>query len=421
MNWIDIRREALFLISKKSIVALLIIATLLSIFSVWTGSVEIAQQRATIQRLIDADELDRKAVTEQYHDYGYIAYYTFHLTYAPPSPLAFAALGVRDVYPWKHRIRMLALEGQIHESDTQNPELALAGKIDFTFVVAVFSPLLLLLLLHDMRASERAASRYDFLMVTRRHRYNLWPLRAGITVALLWLALIIPFIAGALFNGVTVGLIILVSLTVAAYLSGWAVLCYWVSRIHASAPVLASLILGAWLLTTFIIPSAGNVIIDKYYNGPHGGAVLMTQREAVNDAWDLPHETTMAAFLENHPQWAGKTDTNSLFEWKWYYAFQQVGDEKVQPLAEAYQQTAKDRYETAGWVALLSPATLLQRQLTQWADTDATAAWQYNDKVRSFHAELRHFYYPLLFNDKDFEKAALQKRPEFDTVKKSDE
>ncbi|QCZ92513.1 DUF3526 domain-containing protein [Salinimonas iocasae] len=420
MSWADIRREVLFLIRRKSVVALLVIATLLSVFAVWTGSVEVAQQRATIERLIEADKLDRSAVSKQYNDYGYIAYYTFHLTYAPPSPLAFAALGVRDVYPWKHRIRMLALEGQIHESDTQNPELALAGKIDFTFVVAVFAPLLLLLLLHDLRASERAAGRYAFLMVTRKHRYNLWPLRTGIMVALLWLALVLPFIVGAVVNGVSAGLTLLVAVVVAAYLLGWAALCYWISRVNATAPVLASCILGVWLLTSFIIPSAGNVFIKDYYHGPQGGAVLMTQREAVNAAWDLPHETTMTAFLKNHPEWTGKTETSSLFEWKWYYAFQQVGDEKALPLAQAYQQTAQDRYQAAGWVALLSPATLLQRQLTRWAETDATAAWQYNDRVRAFHAELRHFYYPLLFGNADYDEAALKKRPEFDLDKKAD-
>jgi ABC-2 type transport system permease protein len=30
----------------------------------------------------------------------------------------------------------------------------------------------------------------------------------------------------------------------------------------------------------------------------------MTQREAVNDAWDLPKAATMDAFVERHPQWA---------------------------------------------------------------------------------------------------------------------
>ncbi|NVK56786.1 MAG: DUF3526 domain-containing protein [Alteromonadaceae bacterium] len=417
MSWLDIRREAGFVLRKKSVVIILLAALLLSVFSVWTGSVEVAQQRATIERLLEGDKIDRDEATSKHDNYGYIAYYTFHLTYAPPSPLSFAALGVRDVYPWKHRVRMLALEGQIHESDTQNPELAMAGRIDFAFVIAVFAPLLLILLLHDMRASERAAGRHDFLIVTASTRHSLWPLRAGVTIVALWSALIIPFIAGALINGVSVNLIVLIGLTVAAYLLGWALLCYWVARLVFPAPVLASFLLGGWLLTSFIVPAVGNIVIEEVYHGPQGGDILMTQREAVNDAWDLPHKTTMDAFVASHPEWQGKTQTENLFEWKWYYAFQQVGDEKALPLAQAYQQTAEERYHAAGWVSLLSPATLLQRTFTHWANTDAPAAWAYERSVRDFHAQLREFYYPLLFNSTEFDRESLVNRPTFQPEK----
>lgn len=421
MRGADIRREALFLVRRKSVTLLLLAGFALAMFSVWTGSVEVAQQHATIDRLLEGDRIDRQEVTQKHSDYGYLAYYTFHLTYAPPSPLAFAALGVRDVYPWKHRIRMLALEGQIHESDTQNPELALAGRIDFTFVIAVFAPLLLILLLHDLRASERAAGRYDFLVVTVKRKFSLWPLRAALLVLSLWLVLILPFIGGAIFNNVPVLQMAAVGACVLLYLLFWAGLCYGVSAWRFAAPVLASFLLGGWLLTTFIIPAVGDVVIEEAYHGPAGGDILMTQREAVNDAWDLPHSETMEAFVASHPKWEGKTQTDSLFEWKWYYAFQQVGDEKARPLSTAYQQTAEKRYEAAGWVALLSPATLFKRHLTHLAETDAKAAWQYERDVRAFHAELRQFYYPLLFNDAVYDEAALATRPTFNPKRNADE
>ncbi|MCS4306319.1 ABC-2 type transport system permease protein [Rheinheimera pacifica] len=413
MSWLDICRETRFVLRKKSVALVLLVGFLLSLFSVWTGSVEVAQQHATLERIEQADKLDQADVTRRYDDYGSIAYYNFHLTYEPPSSLAFAALGVRDVYPWKHRIRMLAIEGQIHESDTQNPELALFGRIDFSFVIAVIAPLLLILLLHDLRASERAAGRLDFLSITARTAYSLWPLRATIVVLTLWLAFILPFIGGAIFNGVGAGLTLSVIAIVLLYILLWALLCYWVARFTFPAPVLASFLMGFWLLTTFVIPAVANVVIDKAIHGPQGGDILMTQREAVNDAWDIPIDTTMNAFVASHPEWAGKAQVNSLFEWKWYYAFQQLGDEAARPLAQAYQQTAEDKYRAAGRVAWLSPATLLQRALTGLAQTDAKAAWRYEQKVRQFHAQLRHFYYPLLFSSDAYNAEALDARPVF--------
>jgi ABC-2 type transport system permease protein len=90
-----------------------------------------------------------------------------------------------------------------------------------------------------------------------------------------------------------------------------------------------------------------------------------------------------------------------------------VGDEKARPLSRAYQQIAEQRYEAAGWVALLSPATLFKRTLTRWADTDAKAAWQYERDIRTFHAELREFYYPFLFNGTEYKEGSLAQRPAF--------
>ena len=58
----------------------------------------------------------------------------------------------------------------------------------------------------------------------------------------------------------------------------------------------------------------------------------MLQRESVNDAWDLPKEETMQVFLERHPEWADHAKIERPFEWKWYYAFQQVGDLKTEKI-----------------------------------------------------------------------------------------
>ena len=57
------------------------------------------------------------------------------------------------------------------------------------------------------------------------------------------------------------------------------------------------------------------------------------QREAVNDAWDLPKSSTMEQFYESQPEWSDSSPLGDDFHWKWYYAFQQVGDETAADLA----------------------------------------------------------------------------------------
>ena len=101
------------------------------------------------------------------------------------------------------------------------------------------------------------------------------------------------------------------------------------------------------------------------------------------------------------------------FEWKWYFAFQQVGDQKAQALSEAYTTGRLKRDQLAGWLAVLAPPVLLERALQALARSDLRSALAYEAKVRAFHAKLREFYYPKLFRDERFEPAALEALPVF--------
>jgi ABC-2 type transport system permease protein len=130
---------------------------------------------------------------------------------------------------------------------------------------------------------------------------------------------------------------------------------------------------------------------------------MLVQREAVNDAWDLPKAATMEPFAERHPEWTKVVTPEEGFDWGWYYAFQQVGDQTVEPLSQAYREGRAQRDHLAGWSSLVSPATALQRILERLAQTDTQAAADYEQRTRNFHAELRAYYYPRLFEGRDFD------------------
>lgn len=414
----QLAREWQFMFRQKYIVALLACTLVISAFSIFSGLGEIAQQRQTIERLKSADSIDRAEAQHKYDDPGSLGYYSFHLTYLPPSELAFAALGERDIYPWKHRIRMLALEGQIYESDAQNAELAQAGKIDFVFVLSALSPLLIILLFHDLFASERTNGRYDLLVSTSKSAFALWGARGFVRFTSTFLCLMLPFFVGALVSNTTFTAVLLVTLVSLAYLGFWTALSVWWGKSSNSAPATASGLIGMWVLLAFIVPILGDLAIKHGVHSPKGGDIALTQREAVNDAWDLPKAATMDAFVATHPQFENYVGMQSEFEWKWYYAFQQVGDQKTAPLSQAYQQAAKKKYDLAGYISLLSPPMLIQRYLTRIANTDALAAFEYEQQIRVFHQQLREFYYPPLFIQPEFDKSLLENMPSFERVAK---
>ncbi len=405
--------ELRFLATDRAALLWLGIAVLVAGASVFLGLREVAAQRTVLDELIEIDRADREVVTGLQQDWGSAAYYTFHLTYEPPPDFAFAALGQRDTSPWKHRIRALALEGQIYETDADNPDFALIGRLDFAFAASMLAPLLLILLLHDLRSGERAAGRYELLSATAASRGSPWRTRAVLRVGALTLCLLVPLWVGGLLAGTDAAKLAHASLVVALHIGFWWGVCAAIDRLGWSSPVNLTTLLGAWLALAVVVPAIIEGSVKAAVPLPDGGEIMLTQREAVNDAWDLPKAATMEPFVARHPQWADYAEIRETFEWKWYYAFQQVGDQTVEPLAHAYRTGRIKRDRLAGTLAWLSPPALVERTLQGLAGTGMTDSLAYEQRVRDFHAALRHYYYPRLFRDEVFSAASLGQRPEF--------
>ncbi|MBV7257604.1 DUF3526 domain-containing protein [Pacificimonas sp. WHA3] len=410
----SLAREARFLAKDRGALFWLILAFFLSCAAVSFGIAEVREQRETIAALIEEDAADRANALETQEDWGGAAYYAFHLTYAPPSDFAFAAMGQRDSSPWKHRVRMLALEGQIHEADTRNADFGLVGRFDFAFLAASVAPLLLILLLYDLRASERTARRHDLLVATAGSPFSMWLPRALVRVTALALLLLIPLWIGAAVEGTSM----VISVTASGIMIG-ALLLWWlivelVSRIDASASVLLTSLIGLWLALAIVMPAVSKAGIEAANPVPDGGEILLLQRETVNDAWDLPKAATMKPFVAEHPELADHAEIEEGFEWKWYYAFQQVGDQTAAPLVSEYRAARIARDRQAGLAALLSPTSLVERAFERLADTDALSMIGYEDRVRRYHAKLRAFYYPLMFLEQPYDADVLKKLPDYD-------
>jgi len=406
-------REAKFMVRDRAVLVWMLVVFCLSSVAVYSGMSAVRHQNATIEYLLEADREDRLAQVPRLKDWGSAAYYTFHFTYERPSDFAFAAMGQRDSLPWKHRIRMLALEGQIYERDAGNPLLAMIGRLDFAFLAAFILPLVIIILLYDVRAGERSAGRHDLLVAIAGRALSFWLIRALLRSMAIFLCLIIPLVFAGVLAGTLASTLIWASMLILAYTLFWTLVCHWFAAWHRPAPVILVSLLGVWLLLAVVVPAGGRLSIDRSVEIPSGADILMTQRETVNDAWDLPKAVTMDAFVERHPEWSGKVKIEHSFEWKWYYAFQQVGDQQTEALTLAYQQGRLQRDSLADTVSLLAPPSLLERSLQALAKTDLNAAIAYEARVRGFHTQLREFFYPKLFGDESFDVSELQNMPIF--------
>lgn len=409
-------REVRFLLSLRSVVLAICCLFLLTAVSVGAGLAEIARQRATIARIEPQQKADVAAVAawaSKGRDPGDAAYYTFHATWDPPSDLAFAAIGTRDVSPYVLRVRALGLEAQLYEGEIGNPEAALPGRFDFAFVLVYLAPLFVILLFHDLRSGEREAGRLRALEASVGSTFELWGARVAVRAAGLFLALAIPFLVGAALAGTAPWKIGAVLAVVLAYLAFWIVLCLVVARAARSSLANAMTLAAAWMTLTLIIPAIGHVAINSAVPLQQGMELGVKQRTAVHRAWDIPKSETMDAFFRTHPEWKDTAPLTEAFHWKWYFAFHQVGDETAGDLARRYHDGVLERAAWSERLGLVTPGVATQLALHRLAATDPAAQIAYQDRIRAFHGQLRGFYYPYLFRDKPFDRADFDRAPAF--------
>lgn len=406
-----LRAELWLLWRDRAAMAWLAAALVTASLAVAGGVHEVRSQRAELQDLLEADSAARRAIQAKHADWGSLAYHTFHLTYDAPSRFAFAALGQREVLPWKHRIRMLALEGQIYETDAENPSLALVGRLDFAFVASTLMPLLVIFLLHGLTTSERTAGRLELLVATAGSA--LWGRRAGVRGGALLLCMLAPLAVGGALQRSSVAALGAAAAAVCLHLVFWCWLAHQVGKRARSCAVSLTALVGLWLGWAVVAPATIQTVVEQAVPVPQGDSILLPQREAVNAAWDLPKQATMKPFVERHPEWRDHAEVKAPFEWKWYFAFQEVGDQAVEAVSHAYRSGRSARDQLAGWLCFAAPPAWLERTLQALARTDVAAALSYEQSVREFHTQLRAFYYPKLFEDRPFETSSVAPRPVF--------
>ncbi|MBM3928421.1 MAG: DUF3526 domain-containing protein [Sphingomonadales bacterium] len=404
----------LLLRSRLASIALVLLAVL-SAAAVTAGMAEVARQRAAIAAIGPAQAEDIAAVAayvDREKDAGSAAYYSFHPTWDAPAPLAFAAIGMRDVAPYILRVRALGLEAQIYDGDTFNPELALPGRFDFAFVLVFLAPLFAIALFHDLKSGEREAGRARMLDAMPGAG-RLWLRRGLVRFGLLLAALIVPFLVGAILSSVGIGATVLIMAVAALYLLFWIGLSGLVSRMGRGSTANAATLAGLWLVLVLVIPTLANVVINRAIPVDEGAEIALAQRENVHHAWEIPREATMRRFYASHPEWADSAPLPEAFHYKWYFAFHQNGDESVADRVAAYRAGLERRAAMANALGWVLPSVGVQALLTRLAETDLTAQLAYQDRIRDLHRRLREFYYGYLFRDIPFGKADFDRAPRF--------
>lgn len=410
------RFELKLLFQSRLAAGALVLLLLITLLALWSGQRSVSLQNAALSRIAAAHQDDVARVAAEYRnggDAGYAAYYTNHLTWNAPAPLAFAAVGQRDLQPFALRIRLLGLHSQLYESETINPELALPGRFDFAFVLIYLVPLIVIALMHDLVTNERESGRLRLVNSLPVSQTGFWLKRTGLRYLLVFATVAIPFSVVALILDARTTEIVGALGIAAIYIAFWFALSLLAAAVARSSAASAAVLLSGFVVITLVLPTTLNAIIARSVPVAKGIELTLAQRQEVHRGWDLPKPVTFEKFFRTHPEWSDTPPVNARFHWKWYYAMHQAGDDAVAPLVAEYRRSLEKREDMTRLAGWFLPSVGAQVVLHRLANTDLQGHLAYQDQIAHFHKELRHYYYPFVFHEREFGPNEFEKLPKF--------
>ena len=413
--WILVQYEWRHFKAAKGLVVLTGLVLLVGLYGIYYGTTELDRQRrhlAELPGLAHHNVEELKTKFPEPGEAGEIGYY--HSTFAVHHPLPWAglSLGQRDVNPYYVKLRLLGLQGQLYAAENVNPTKMLSGNFDLAFVLVYLFPLLIIALCFNLLSSEREQGILPLLLAQ--------PVSAGVVVGakltfrvglvfgLAWLLSVVAMGWARVPLDGRVGLwLALVTL----YCLFWFGVALLVTAWQRPSAFNAVALVGVWLVLLVLVPGLLNVYVAAARPVPQGIELTVKQREEIHGGWDKPKAETMNRFFALYPQWRDTATIKERFVWRWYYAFQHLGDQSVQPLAAAYTTGLRQRYELVEKLNWLSPAVSVQTSLNALAGTDLPTHLAFQQSVVRYHDALRAYYYPFLFNNTLFTHADYAREP----------
>ncbi|GAB3298084.1 DUF3526 domain-containing protein [Hymenobacter tenuis] len=385
------------------------------LYGIYYGTTEINRQR---QQLAALPELTRRNVAELQEkfpgsaDAGDIGYY--HATFAVhhPDPWAALSLGLRDVNPSYVKLRLLGLHNQLYATDNANPLKLLSGNFDLAFVLVYLLPLLIIALGFNLLSAEREEGILPLLLAQPIGAAAVVGAKLAFRLALVLGLAGLLSVVGMLWAGVPLDSRVATWLTLTLlYCLFWFGVVLVVTAWQRTSAVNAVALLGGWLLVVVLVPSLLNLGVAAARPVPQGLELTIKQREQIHAGWDQPKTQTMNRFFALYPQWRDTTTIRERFAWRWYYAFQHLGDQAVAPQAAAYARGLQARYDLVEQLNLLSPAINVQSSFNALAGSDLPTHLAFQRSATRYHDSLRAFYYPFLFRKVEFTHADYAREP----------
>ncbi|MDT0678539.1 ABC transporter permease [Autumnicola musiva] len=402
--------------ADKGLLILTSLALLAGLYGIYYGTSEIERQQENIAQLEIIAQENIEEMKDKYPgdaDAGDLGYYHYTFAINEPDSWAGLSLGQRDLNPYYLKLRLLNLQSQIYDTDNINPLKILSGNFDLAFVFVYLFPLLIIGLCFNILSIEKEQGTLPLLLsqpiglpiiVGAKLVFRIiivFTLALFLSIVAMWWAQVVPDIR-----------IVIWIAAICMNCLFWFGVTFLVAALQKNSAFNSVVLLGIWLGLTIIIPSLLNIYVAVKQPVPQALDLTIKQREEVHGGWDKPKKETMERFFIHHPEWQHTAPIEGRFDWRWYYAFQHLGDVAVEDLAIDYQESLRKRHKLANQLDFLSIPVNVQTTLNAIAASDLPSHLNFIRSATQHHDAIRAFYYPFLFNQIPFTHAEYQDEPE---------
>lgn len=387
--------------SKEVWVSLLLIL-LLGIIGIIIGKKHLERQQyaVTEAKTYQEQHFDRQ-ISLHNDDLGLLLYYVNFAYINNLNPLAGLSIGQSDVHPTVKRITIKTYEAQKYDTDLVNPMNLQSGNLDLSFVIIYLLPLLVIVLTFNVVSEETETGTWKLVAIQAKSKLGFIISKLVIRLVLLASVLIILLISAKFILNIpaTLSFLMIIVLSV-FYVIFWFALSFFVITFKKSSGYNALLLLSIWLVLIVLAPAGINSYISSKYPIPEALSTAIAQRDGYHVKWDTDKRATIEKFYQHYPQFKKYGYPTNGFNWLWYYAMQQMGDDDSKKEQDALQNKLTLRTETSSLLATVFPNMHLQLVFNQLAGTSTSQQMEYLNATRQFHEKLRLFFYPKIFEGK---------------------
>ena len=412
--------EAKHFVRNPFKIVALVLFIIAGIYGLHSGASLYKAQQLQIEDILKTAEEDRQEVINYYKEGKkgpegrswvdvttpfWAVWYTNIYHFKQPSPAMVYSVGQAEQYGYYKRV---TFQSSPYDADMaeeiSNPERLQTGTLDFSFAIIFLTPLLLLILIYNLKSYENEQGFLPLILVQSASKNSWLLVRMAFYFLLTFITMLILVIYGAIltnvFEAASMVFFEIVLLTF-LYLVFWCVFYFII--IQNGKRILGNTLqmVGLYLLFTFVVPAAVHqwISIEKPVN-------LMTDfidatRDKKQDLYKLPDSIVKAKLVKLFPEIANsKLAKDSLRSSSaMNYSFSALPNELMKESIAPIQKESIEKNKMIQSTYWFNPVIYFQHQFNKKAATNYQDYHAYREQIQAAIDFQLKIMVPDIYND----------------------